>query len=87
MADSYINISSNIVFLAQIDNSQLESFFGKVADCFEKARKVEGRVSSDEDLKLADTLRYYMRDTLAAKVRHYTFLRISSNLFAHRTTV
>lgn len=31
------------------------------------AQKVEGRVASDEDLKLSDTLRYYMRDTAAAK--------------------
>lgn len=26
-----------------------------------------GRVASDEDLKLSDTLRYYMRDSAAAK--------------------
>jgi len=31
------------------------------------SQKVEGRVASDEDLKLSDTLRYYMRDTAAAK--------------------
>lgn len=68
MADSYINISSNILSVGKCDDSQLETFFGKVADYFEKARKMEGRVSSDEDLKLSDTLRYYMRDTLAAKV-------------------
>lgn len=30
-------------------------------------QKVEGRVASDEDLKLSDTLRYYMRDTAAGK--------------------
>lgn len=30
-------------------------------------QKIEGRVASDEDLKLSDTLRYYMRDTAAAK--------------------
>ncbi len=29
---------------------------------------MEGRVASDEDLKLADLLRYYMKDTAAAKV-------------------
>ncbi len=37
-----------------------------IADFFEKARKTEGRVSSDTDLKLSDTLRYYMRDSKAA---------------------
>jgi sorting nexin-5/6/32 len=30
------------------------------------ARKTEGRVSSDTDLKLSDTLRYYFRDSKAA---------------------
>lgn len=54
--------------LSSADGSDLDKFFGKVADCFEKARKIEGRVSSDEDLKLSDTFRYYMRDTSAAKV-------------------
>lgn len=31
-------------------------------------QKLEGRVASDEDLKLSDMLRYYMRDSQAAKV-------------------
>lgn len=30
-------------------------------------QKLEGRVASDEDLKLSDTLRYYMRDSTAGK--------------------
>lgn len=30
-------------------------------------QKLEGRVASDEDLKISDTLRYYMRDSAAAK--------------------
>ncbi len=38
----------------------------KISDYFEVARKTEGRVSSDTDLKLSDTLRYYMRDSKAA---------------------
>lgn len=36
-------------------------------DFIQYLQKVEGRVASDEDLKLSDTLRYYMRDTAAAK--------------------
>ena len=39
----------------------------QVAEYFEKARKLEGRVASDEDLKTSDLLRYYVRDTEAAK--------------------
>lgn len=48
---------------------ELDKFFIRISDCFEKMRKLEGRVATDEDLKLADTLRYYMRDTQAAKVQ------------------
>uniref|UniRef100_A0A452U1Q1 Sorting nexin 32 n=1 Tax=Ursus maritimus TaxID=29073 RepID=A0A452U1Q1_URSMA len=38
-------------------------------------RKLEGRVASDEDLKLSDMLRYYMRDSQAAKDLLYRRLR------------
>uniref|UniRef100_A0A2K6UYN6 Sorting nexin 32 n=1 Tax=Saimiri boliviensis boliviensis TaxID=39432 RepID=A0A2K6UYN6_SAIBB len=37
--------------------------------------KLEGRVASDEDLKLSDMLRYYMRDSQAAKDLLYRRLR------------
>lgn len=42
---------------------------------FEKMRRIEGRVASDQDLKLSDTLRYHMRDTSAAKDLLYRRLR------------
>ncbi|XP_043281179.1 sorting nexin-6 isoform X3 [Venturia canescens] len=67
VADSYIKISTNLLQLATTDSGKLERFLAKIAETFEKLRKVEGRVASDEDLKLSDTLRYYMRDTAAAK--------------------
>ncbi|XP_044016986.1 sorting nexin-6 isoform X3 [Aphidius gifuensis] len=67
VADSYIKISSNLLQIATTDSGKLEKFLTKIAETFEKLRKVEGRVASDEDLKLSDTLRYYMRDTAAAK--------------------
>jgi hypothetical protein len=44
-----------------------------------KFQKIEGRVASDEDLKLSDTLRYYMRDSFAAKRLLYRRLRCLSN--------
>ena len=40
---------------------------------------MEGRSASDEDLKLADTLRYYMRDSSAAKDLLYRRLRCLAN--------
>ena len=52
------------------DNSKTKSlvkFLTKASDVMEKMRRIEGRVASDQDLKLSDTLRYHMRDTTAAK--------------------
>uniref|UniRef100_A0A8C5HRS6 PX domain-containing protein n=1 Tax=Gouania willdenowi TaxID=441366 RepID=A0A8C5HRS6_GOUWI len=42
-------------------------FFLKVSELFEKTRKVESRVAADEDLKLSDLLKYYLRESQAAK--------------------
>lgn len=42
-------------------------------------QKVENRVASDEDLKLSDTLRYYMRDSSAAKNLLYRRRRCLAN--------
>jgi len=67
VADSYIKISTNLLQLDTTDTKKLERFLTKFAETSEKLRKVERRVASDEDLKLSDTLRYYMRDTAAAK--------------------
>uniref|UniRef100_A0A8C7TWF1 Sorting nexin n=1 Tax=Oncorhynchus mykiss TaxID=8022 RepID=A0A8C7TWF1_ONCMY len=45
----------------------LGKFFLKVSELFEKTRKIEARVAADEDLKLADLLKYYLRESQAAK--------------------
>lgn len=80
VADSYIKISAAFTGLASIDPQPgMSKFYQKISDSFEKARKIEGRVSSDEDLKLADTLRYYMKDTQAAKDLLYRRLRALAN--------
>uniref|UniRef100_A0A8C7ACX7 Sorting nexin n=1 Tax=Neovison vison TaxID=452646 RepID=A0A8C7ACX7_NEOVI len=42
-------------------------FFLKVSELFDKTRKIEARVSADEDLKLSDLLKYYLRESQAAK--------------------
>uniref|UniRef100_A0A8C1GDP1 Sorting nexin n=1 Tax=Cyprinus carpio TaxID=7962 RepID=A0A8C1GDP1_CYPCA len=47
--------------------SLLNRFFLKVSELFEKTRKIEARVAADEDLKLADLLKYYLRESQAAK--------------------
>jgi sorting nexin-5/6/32 len=79
VADSYIKISAALSLLSASDDPKLQSTYQKIGDCFEKCRKIEGRVSSDEDLKLSDTFRYYMKDTAAAKDLLYRRLRSLAN--------
>jgi len=67
LADKYIHISSDLISLSSIENPCLEKFIVTFSDILERARKLEGRVASDEDLKLSDTLRYYMKDSAAAR--------------------
>jgi sorting nexin-5/6/32 len=67
LADSYIKVSSCLMQLSTIEPGSLEKFCSKTADIFEKMRNMEGRVASDQDLKLVDTLKYYQRDSNAAK--------------------
>ncbi|XP_027712006.1 sorting nexin-32 isoform X2 [Vombatus ursinus] len=69
LAEDYIPISAALSSLGTQEVHQLKTSFLKLAELFERLRKLEGRVASDEDLKLSDMLHYYMRDAQAAKVR------------------
>lgn len=80
MADSYIKISSGLTDLGTAENSGLCQVFTKTAESLEKLRKLEGRMATDEDLKLADLLRYHMRDAEAAKGLLYRRMRCLANL-------
>ncbi|XP_049636128.1 sorting nexin-32 [Suncus etruscus] len=75
LADDYIPISAALSSLGTQEVNQLKMSFLKLAELFERLRKLEGRVASDEDLKLSDMLRYYMRDAQAAKDLLYRRLR------------
>jgi sorting nexin-5/6/32 len=66
VADTFIKVSSGLNTLATSDKSDLSKYLLLLAEFFEKARKSESRIQSDTDLKLSDTLRYYMRDSKAA---------------------
>ena len=72
VADSYIKISSGLLQMASspevVPAPDLAKVYLRIGDTLEKLRKTENRVSTDEDLKLSDLFRYYMRDTAAAKV-------------------
>ncbi|XP_042320114.1 sorting nexin-5 [Sceloporus undulatus] len=67
VADDYIYTSSSLNSLALEEPTLLKKYLLKISELFEKLRKVENRVSSDEDLKLSELLRYYMHNIEAAK--------------------
>ncbi|CAF0872698.1 unnamed protein product [Brachionus calyciflorus] len=66
VADCYIRVSYGLSNVATAELESLSKFLTKISDYFETTRKTENRVSSDTDLKLSDTLRYYVRDSKAA---------------------
>ncbi|XP_015263337.1 PREDICTED: sorting nexin-5 [Gekko japonicus] len=67
VADDYIHTSACMNSLALEEPAVIKKYLLKVAELFEKLRKIENRVSSDEDLKLSELLRYYMLNIEAAK--------------------
>ncbi|XP_069063974.1 sorting nexin-32 [Pleurodeles waltl] len=75
LAEDYIPISSALSGLGVQEVNDLKVTFLKLAELFERLRKLEGRMASDEDLKLTDLLKYYMRDSQAAKDLLYRRLR------------
>uniref|UniRef100_A0A4W5RPV6 Sorting nexin n=1 Tax=Hucho hucho TaxID=62062 RepID=A0A4W5RPV6_9TELE len=62
-------LSHNLHVLGKLSAIYMDfnQFFLKVSELFEKTRKIEARVAADEDLKLADLLKYYLRESQAAK--------------------
>ncbi|XP_040285598.1 sorting nexin-5 [Bufo bufo] len=67
VADDYIHISATLISLGDEENVPIRKYLLKLAELFEKLRKVEARVASDEDLKLSELLRYYVLNIEAAK--------------------
>ncbi|KFW81914.1 Sorting nexin-6, partial [Manacus vitellinus] len=64
---SSVNYNSKLCFFSLFCQTQTVLFFLKVSELFDKTRKIEARVSADEDLKLSDLLKYYLRESQAAK--------------------
>lgn len=79
LADSFIGIAAYISLLSIGKSDPLSALYKKTGDTFEKLRKLEGRVSTDEDLKLSDLLRYYERDSQAALDLLYRRMRSLAN--------
>ncbi|XP_055025945.1 sorting nexin-5 [Misgurnus anguillicaudatus] len=79
VADDYNHISATLNSTAADNNTVLKKHLEKVAEVFEKLRKLEDRVASDEELKLTELLRYYTRDIQAAKDLLYRRARALSD--------
>ncbi|XP_052006960.1 sorting nexin-5 [Xyrauchen texanus] len=67
VAEDYNHISTALNSTAADNSTALKKHLETFADVFEKLRKVDDRVASDQDLKLTELLRYYSRDIQAAK--------------------
>uniref|UniRef100_A0A3B5QUT4 Sorting nexin 5 n=1 Tax=Xiphophorus maculatus TaxID=8083 RepID=A0A3B5QUT4_XIPMA len=68
IADDYIHISATLNSLCAEDSTPNKKDLWKLnLAFFIHLQKVEGRVASDQELKLTELLRYYMRDIQAAK--------------------
>ncbi|XP_017047931.1 sorting nexin-32 isoform X1 [Drosophila ficusphila] len=67
VGDSHQKISNALTQLSTTEKGNVETFVAKSAEIFERIKNLETRVASDQDLKLGDTLRYYQRDSDAAK--------------------
>ncbi|EFO25518.1 hypothetical protein LOAG_02970 [Loa loa] len=74
VADSYALIGSCLekMALQELDR-ELQKDLVRGSLTFEKLKKHESRVATDEELKLGDTLQYYMKDTDAAKLSRAIF--------------
>ncbi|VDP14406.1 unnamed protein product [Onchocerca flexuosa] len=80
VADSYARIGLCFEKMAQQElDRELQKDFVREALTFEKLKKHESRVATDEELKLGDTLQYYTKDTDAAKDLLYRRMRCLAN--------
>ncbi|PAA49342.1 hypothetical protein BOX15_Mlig003888g3, partial [Macrostomum lignano] len=67
-ADTYIRVSACASACTKFERDDgLAEFLSSFAEFCERYRKLEGRTASDSDLKLADTLHYYVSDCNSAK--------------------
>uniref|UniRef100_A0A0N5BXH3 PX domain-containing protein n=1 Tax=Strongyloides papillosus TaxID=174720 RepID=A0A0N5BXH3_STREA len=92
VAESYVKIANDIIKFSLLEGAAATNsivnnsnhswdakFIGTFADTMEKLKKIEARVATDEELKEADTLRYFCRETQAAKDLLYRRTRCLAN--------
>uniref|UniRef100_A0A0N4ZE26 PX domain-containing protein n=1 Tax=Parastrongyloides trichosuri TaxID=131310 RepID=A0A0N4ZE26_PARTI len=92
IAESYVKFANDIVKFAMLESASATNsivtntnhksdakFIGAFADTLERLKKIEARVATDEELKEADTLRYFCRESQAAKDLLYRRTRCLAN--------
>ena len=79
LADSFIGVSEYLKLLPINSDDSVSSLCQKTSELYEKLRKSESRVSSDEDLKLSDLMRYYERESRASLDLLYRRTRCLAN--------
>jgi hypothetical protein len=72
VAETYARIASHLEKCGNLEAANGDSNFGrfltKMTDVLERLKKLEARVGTDEELKEADTLSYFARESQAGKV-------------------
>ncbi|KAH7730703.1 Protein SNX-6 a [Aphelenchoides avenae] len=84
VAETYAKIGGHLEKCGQLEagesnDRQYARFLLKVTETFERLKKNEARCGTDEELKEADTLRYFMRETQAGKDLLYRRMRCLAN--------
>uniref|UniRef100_A0A914EJ83 PX domain-containing protein n=1 Tax=Acrobeloides nanus TaxID=290746 RepID=A0A914EJ83_9BILA len=83
ISDTYGKIAGNVEKWGQMETASGEKDFGRflarIGEIFERLKKTEARCGTDEELKLADTLRYFSRESEAAKDLLYRRMRCLAN--------
>lgn len=83
VADTYARIASHLDKCGNLESANGDSNFGrfltKMTDVLERLKKLEARVGTDEELKEADTLSYFARESQAGKDLLYRRIRCLAN--------
>jgi sorting nexin-5/6/32 len=78
VADTFTRIASHLEKCGNLESVNGDSNFGrfltKMTDVLERLKKLEARVGTDEELKEADILSYFARESQAAKVVFFIYV-------------
>lgn len=83
VAETYARIASHLEKCGNLEAANGDANFGrflsKMTDVLERLKKLEARTGTDEELKEADTLSYFARESQAGKDLLYRRIRCLAN--------